>query len=220
MSVQLGSDINNPNFSGAYNPDSILHVTFYMNSIQNNFESEKHARPIFNEIPFVRILTPGNQLSVIDTYVREEHKRRFPIQWAAFQNSHNEEDQVVGTPLSEWTAIGRNQADELKALKFFTVEQIAGASDLQIQRLGMNGAFLKQKARAFLDAAKDSAVEQKLAADLLRKDQEITELRASQDRILKMMEEMQAKMSIPTEEKPKRKYVRKENVESEVETND
>ena len=212
--MRLASDVNNPDFVGASNPDSVLHVNFYMKSLENNFESEKQGRPIFYETPFIRIMTPGNQLSVIDTHVRPEHKARFPIQWAAFQNGQNIDDQTIGTPLIEWPSITRSQAEELKSLKFFTVEQIANASDLQTQRLGMNGAFLKQKAKAFLELAKDSAVEQKLAADLLRKDQQIDELRAHLERNSKMMEEMQAKLSMSSEIKPKRKYTKKEKVET------
>lgn len=201
--VMLASDANNPNFVGAANPDSLLHVVFYMRSDQDNFKSEKEGRPIFYEVPYVKIMSPGNQLSEIDTPVREDHKRRFPVQWAAFQNSHAPQDQIIGTPVEQWPAITRAQAEELRGVKFFTVEQIAGASDLQVQRLGMNGPVLKQKAQAFLSVAKDTALEQRQAAEILKKDQELAELRNRMARL----EEMLAKGEAP--EKPKRKYTRR-----------
>src|SRR5258708_32140737 len=131
--AQLASDLSNREFSGAMNPDDILHVTFYMKSLKNEFETTKQGRPIFYEVPMVRIMTPGNQLNIVDTPTREDHKMRFPRQWAIFQASQSQ-DQVVGTPVDQWPAITRSEAEELKGQKFFTVEQIAGASDLQIQK--------------------------------------------------------------------------------------
>lgn len=208
MTAMLASDLNNPNFSGATNPDSMLHVEFYMYTEKDNFQSEKEGRPIFFDVPYVRIMTPGNQNNIIDTIAREEHKIRFPLQWAKFQNSHDPKDQIIGTPVDEWPAIGRAQAEELKGVKFYTVEQIAGASDAQIQRLGMNGQVLKQKAQAFLGAAKDSALEQRLAAELERERQEKNALNERIARLEQMLGNQ-------AEEKPKRKYTRRAKPESQ-----
>lgn len=205
----LASDVANPHFAGATNPDSLLHVQFYMRSEQDNFKSEKEGRPIFFETPYIRINTPGNQLSEIDTPVRAEHKIRFPIQWAAFQNAQTPQDQIVGTPVDQWPTVSRAQADELKGIKFFTVEQIANASDLQLQRLGMNGQVLQQKARAFLTTAKDHALEQHQAAELVRKDTEIKELN---DRLARL-ENMVESKSVA-----KRKYAQRKKPEAYIKT--
>ncbi len=199
----LASDMNNREFAGASNPDEVLHVKFYLRSMQNQFESEKQGRAIFYEAPFVQIMTPGNQLNIIDTPVRPEHKNRFPRQWAAFENN-NKVEHVIGTPVEEWPAITRSQADELKFLKFFTVEQIANASDQQLQMLGMNANMLKQKAQAFLAKAKDTALVQHQAAELARKDQEMEDMKKQMAALTAKMEELSA-----PEEKQKRKYTRK-----------
>lgn len=198
----LASDINNREFVGAANPDSLLHVTFYTKAVRDNYKSEKEGRPIFLDVPYVRILTPGNQLSEIDTPAREDHKRRFPLHWAAFENSQGVGEQIVGTPVGEWTAITRSEAESLKAMKFFTVEQIAGASDLQSQRLGMNSTMLRQKAKAFLAAAQDTALEQKQAVELAKKDEQIKDLN---EKLSKLSEQVSSIL----EQKPKRKYTRK-----------
>lgn len=220
----LASDDNNPNFSGARNPDSLLQVKFYMRSMKNNFQSEKEGRDIYYEEEFITIWTPGNQLNIVDTPVREDHKRRFPIQYAAFKSSQSA-PQVVGTPLEEWPAVSRSQAEELKAVKFFTVEQIAQASDQQAQALGMNGPMLRQKAAAFLKVAKDTALAQHQAAELARKDQQIADLKAAQDRMAKQLEQlMTAKMEDiggysenPTPaERTKRKYTKRANASPET----
>lgn len=185
----LASDMNNQNFAGAINPDSVLYVRFYVEKLKNEFESEKQGRPIWYEVPFVEIMRPGDQTSIITTEVRDDHKRRFPMQWSMFQDSQATM-QMVGTPVEEWPAISRSQAEELKGLKFFSVEQIADASDLQAQRLGMAGPMLRQKAKAFLASAQDTALAQKQAGDLARKDQEIADLKAMQDRMAKQITEL------------------------------
>lgn len=200
----LASDLNNSNFIGSMNPDSLLHVRFYMEKLKNDFDSEKEGRPIWYEVPFVEIMRPGDQTSIITTQVREDHKRRFPQQWAIFQNSQTA-PQMVGTPVEEWPAISRSQAEELKGIKFYTVEQIANASDLQAQALGMGAAMLRKKAQAFLGAAKDSALAQKQAADIARKDQEIAELKAAQDRMAQQLNSLMKDKG----QKLKRPYIKR-----------
>lgn len=206
----IASDVNNPNFQGASNPDAVMLVKFYMKSVQNTFESNKQGKPVFFEMPYVQIMTPGNQLSIIDTPVQERHKRRFPLHWAAFQNSQHS-DYVAGTPVEEWPAITRSQAEEMKGMKFFTVEQVAGASDEQIQRLGMNAPMMRQKARAFLQTAKDTAFAQAQAVELAQRDQQIADLNATVNRLGTMLETLMKEKKEPviSEPKPKRKYTRK-----------
>ncbi len=199
----LPSDVNNTGFTGAYDPDSVMYVRFYMKSIQNMYETEKQGRSIFFDVPFVEIMIPGNQLSIVDTPVREPHKKRFPKQWMVFQNSQSA-DQVSGTRVEEWPAITRSQAEELKGLKFFTVEQIAGASDEQIQRLGMNATMLRQKAKAFLGQAKDTALAQSQAAELQKRDQEITDLKNMVNRLASQIEQINKPVEAPPVEEQKK----------------
>jgi hypothetical protein len=187
----IASDLNNPNFSGATDPDSVMHVKFYMKSIHDTYQSEKEGRPIFFEIPYVQIMTPGNALNIVDTPAREEHKYRFPKHWAIFQNSQAEV-QIVGTPVEQWPMITRSQAEDLKGLKFYSVEQIAGASDEQIQRLGMNANMLRQKARAFLDTAKNTAIAQSSVTELAKRDQEIADLKNMVNLLAGKVQELQS----------------------------
>jgi hypothetical protein len=62
----------------------------------------------------------------------------------------------IGTPLTQWQSdapddINRDQIGELSILKFVTVEQLALASDAQLQRVGMGGIGLREKARMYLN---------------------------------------------------------------------
>lgn len=193
----LASDGNNPQFVGAHNPDQLLYVKFYMGTFQNNFESEKEGRPIFNEELRVMIQPTGNNLLCVHHRATEEHKKRFPFQWQQYVNSQGPGDTagLQGTPVEQWPAITRAQAEELKGGKFYTVEQIANATDAQIQGLGMAGRMLVQKAQAFLASAQGSALAQQQAAELQRKDQEIADLKATQERQGKQLEELLAAQS-------------------------
>lgn len=175
--MKLASDMDSNEFIGAQNPDGLLHVRFYSKPVEQPFLSEKEGRPIFKDADFVKIHTPGNQYSVIDTFVTEEHKSRFPMQWARYQNGKQGDDQMVGTPLSQWPMLTASQAEELKALKFFTVEMIAGASDERIATVGMSvgmaPAAFREKARRYLTVAKDTADSDKVTDELKKRDDQI-----------------------------------------------
>jgi hypothetical protein len=62
----------------------------------------------------------------------------------------------------------------LQILHFATVEQVAGASDAQLQRVGMGGPGLRERARAFL--ARQNMSETALELEKTRA--ELAELRA------------------------------------------
>ena len=112
--------------------DSRLQVRFYKKSVQQEQESIDAGRPIFKDFDFVQICVAGDTLTEIDTYALQNHKQRFPIQWANYMNrqgAHDEE--LVGTPVAEWPLVSKSQAEELRAIKFQTVESIANASDQQ-----------------------------------------------------------------------------------------
>jgi hypothetical protein len=135
----LDSDINNA--------DAQLHVEFYA----------REDGPNKGNV-YCRIQAPGDKTNVIDQPLRDDHKARFPRQWLYFQMQQNEgAASQIGTPLTQWQSdapddINRDQIGELSILKFVTVEQLALASDAQLQRVGMGGIGLREKARMTLIA--------------------------------------------------------------------
>lgn len=123
--------------------DSKLHVEFYENKTE-----------LYKGRPFVKIMTPGDMNNIIDQPVREDHKRRFPRQWLYFQ-MQNAGDVVPGTPLTQWhqedpEGFTLGQLEEMQVLRFQVVEQVATASDSQLQRVGMGAFGLREKAIAYL----------------------------------------------------------------------
>jgi hypothetical protein len=197
--------------------DSRLQVRFYKKSVQQEQESIEAGRPIFKEFDFVHICVAGDTLTEIDTYALNSHKQRFPIQWANYMNrvgAHDEE--VVGTPLSEWPLVSKSQAEEMRAMKFHTVESIANASDQQLQRMGMAAGMspyaFRDKAKAFLNLATSAAETDKreqeinaLKEELAKKELETAKMKAETEAKMALMQEQMASILAAVGEKKTRK---------------
>lgn len=171
--MQYQTDVNNP--------DSRLNVKFYQKAIDNEYKSALEGRPIMEMADFVIIEVPGNNLTVIDTFASKEHKDRFPVQYARYMNEKIDGD-IEGTLLHDWPVLNAAVAAELKHFKFYTVEQIATASDAQLNTLGMAAGMsplsLRDKAKAYLSSAKDSAYSQQLAEKSSKQDEMIARMEA------------------------------------------
>ena len=214
MSQMLASDLNNPEFVGATNPDSLLFVEFYWHTPIDKWGSEEASgaagrRVVVNmkklkidangkatkldedlRVPYVRIMRPGDQTSIIETAVREDHKMRWPQQWLYWQMAEGLVDDGAGIPgwkIDEWPHLDGQPTllRDLKYMRFHTVEMIAGASDAQVQKMGIGGAGLRQQAAADLR----NKLAKTLNADIKERDEVI----AKQGDALK---ELQAQMAM------------------------
>ena len=205
----IASDADNPNFVGAHNPDAALVVKFYTKAVHQPFRSTQEGRPIYSDVDYIQIFTPGNQLNIIDTPVRGEHQARFAQQWAAYK-SGKEGGAEFGTPVNQWPFLSASQAEEFRAVKFFTVEQLANASDGQLQALGMIGGMnahvIRERAKAFLSASAGNAPTEKLA-------QENEELKQQMADLQRQMQALMANTgAVLPVEKPKRRRRTKEQI--------
>ena len=192
--------------SDTQNADSRLAVQFYKKSVKQEDASNEAGRPIFKEFDFVRIMIPGDNLTEIDTYAQESHKQRFPRQWAHYQNQVANHEDIIGTPLDQWPQVTRSQAEELRGLKFHTVESIADCSDQQLQRIGMVAGMsphnFRLKAKAFLNLANDSAEVAQREAELQALKAENDKIKAETDAKLAAMQEQMSAL-LATVAKPK-----------------
>ena len=190
--MALESDIQNAN--------SRLVVFFHKKAKKNNFRSEQEGRPIFDDVIYIKKMVPGDSLSIIDRPMYESDKAEFPMQWAHFQNKVGSDQVIIGTPLVEWPLLTTAQAEELRAMKFYTVENVAEASDAQIMKLGMMAGMsphnFRDKAKAFLNKAKDVADDSKrqeeidiLKQELAQKAEENAKIKAETEAKLATMQE-------------------------------
>lgn len=189
----------------AASPGDNVVVRFEMRPIRDMSEAAlKEGRPIFKDVEYVEIITPGDKHNIVHRAVHDGDRARFApkyLQWKAGQGNA-----VSGLPLSEWPAITRGQVEELAFFKVTTVEQLAEVSDGNLRSIGPLMA-LKQKARDYLKAAKADAPLASLRDALTEKDTEVQALRnqlAEQGRILAGLGD-----AAPKEAPAKRKYTKR-----------
>lgn len=145
--------------------DSRLHVRFYMEPLEQTARSIKEGRRIFEDTEFIEIMIPGDKLNIIKRQVYDMDKARFAQQYARFKQGLA--DQTVGTPLTELVFITAAKVKEYEYFGIKTVEQLAGCADGSDAGQRMMGfAGDKQKAAAFLAAAKGQAPINELNAKL------------------------------------------------------
>lgn len=143
----LATDIYDPDTGIDHKGDAGLYVEFY----------EKKDSDPPNQV-YCKIIVPGDKTFAHDQPVRDIDKGRFPRHWLAFQMKSNEQGPAgFGTSLEQWvidepTVINENQRIELFALRFQTVEQVAMATDSQVQRMGLGALGMRDSARRYLRA--------------------------------------------------------------------
>lgn len=143
-------------------------VQFVRDAVQNRYKSSQEGRPVYDDVDFVRIQTPGDTRTSVYRRATDNDKQRFPKAWAAYQEGLEAPDE--GTPLKLWPQVTASQVRELTHVHVRTVESLASLSDSSVQHLGPGYSQLRQQARYYLDAAKDNAASTKAQreADELR----------------------------------------------------
>jgi hypothetical protein len=137
-------------------------VFFHTVQIRNNYKSDLEKRPIFEERIYLKKLVPGDSTLVVDRPMRETDMEEFPIEWARFEQK--KEQKSDGTPIEAWAAISDTQKAEFRALNIFTIDQFAKLPDSAGNKI-MGFNELRGKAQAFIGAAQDSQLMDKIRAE-------------------------------------------------------
>ena len=141
--------------------DETLLVKFFLHPKQNQIKTKEAGRPIFEDIPYIQIMQPGNKDSVKVAPATERDKQRFPEHYRKFV-AREDQEALEGTPLREWAGVTASQCKEFEFLNILTVEQLAAVSDSNGQGI-MGLGFLKEKAAKFLENAKLGATAEALS---------------------------------------------------------
>lgn len=177
--------------------DSRLHVRFYLVPIEQTAESIKQGRRIFKDTEYIEIMVPGDKRTIIQRQVFPIDAERFSQQYARFKQGLS--DQTVGTPLSELTWISASKVKEYEFFGIKTIEQLAGTPDGSQAGQGMMGFQSdKQKANAYMEAAKGAAPLNELRSRLDEKDSMIESMQ-------RQMQEMNARLEAATAKPTKSK---------------
>lgn len=143
--------------------DKNLAVRFFTHPIRNDEKTASEGRPIFDDQDMVEIRVRGDRNNIIIRPVRPEDTMRFRDAWKAFEQ--REDIKESGTPLKEWPIMAASTVEELRYMGFFTVEQVANASDSVCSKFAGLQNF-KQKAKLYIEQTKDAnAVISKLAKE-------------------------------------------------------
>lgn len=141
--------------------------------------SEKAGRPIPRTIPFA-FITPHGSKDVVEkpaeewlAQIREkaiqgmynpEWSQRFALQFEEWKKGN--ELPREGSPTKTWIAINREQQNRLLALGLTTVEDVAAVPDSNLGTIGMDGRYLRDLAKTWLQESKDKGVNVRELAEL------------------------------------------------------
>lgn len=143
--------LDNSQTANRYALDHKLFVSFYTKPVMNPIKSTEAGRQVFDEKDYIRIMTPGSQLSVIDAPINSSnYMERFGERYRKWKSG--QADLISGTPIESFPfLLGRVALiAELKAMGVHTVEQLAGLPDSAMHNL-MGGNELRKRAADWLD---------------------------------------------------------------------
>lgn len=135
------------------NPNFI--PTFELRAEQDKDATLKAGHFVARDVEWCVMIKKGTGATTPEKIARlMKDQTRWPIikpyydAWKA-----NMEAPVDGFPLADWPAITRGQVETLRQLHIRSVQDLAGANDAALMRIGMGGMALKQKAQAWLASA-------------------------------------------------------------------
>jgi len=165
---------------------------FHMRAVYMEEESEKAGHAVYKDFAYVEMITPGDRRTIPCMRVREEHKKQWPKQWAAFEaGCEYVED---GRPLAEWAVMPGSMVKMLQAIGIKTVEQLAQVNVDAIKGLGPGFVKMREAAIKFI-AENDTKQEQ--IDDLKKQNEDLLE------RIRAIEESTRSKVNEPKKTTPK-----------------
>ena len=178
-------------------------IKFFRKSRHNLAMSQAEGRVVHDDVLMVEVIGPGQkfqqptfQLKQTDlkgkvrlhpAYHQMREKMGAPGQSGTPYGEYlerwekDEMQGLAGTPLETLPFLTPAQCAELKAVKIVSAETLAAIPDQNLSILGINGRTLRDKAKAYIDAAKGAAPMTALMAEMDKMREEIAALRANKN---------------------------------------
>lgn len=169
--------------------DASLGVSFAMHPVLQHDKTVAEGRPIFEPELYIRIVFPGDRLSMVHRAVRPEDKHRFPQQWHAFETGGH-----VGTPLEKCPVLTISEVEELKFFRVQTCEELVQMNDGNAQKFAGIRA-MQTKVRDFLNVAKGAAETEAVRSEVAKRDAEVSALKAALDEQKAQLAQLMAAMA-------------------------
>lgn len=160
---------------GDRNGDQTKLVTFYAKAVVNVQKSREAGRQIKEDVIFITMQDPGDNLLIIDRPAKDYDKARFPRQWQLFSAGYGGLQE--GMDLNLIFPIEPSIVEHLKSKGIHTIEQLSAVQDIGLQNIGMGAVQWQQKAKRYLEQAKDAASMNRLNHELEKRDEVIDALR-------------------------------------------
>lgn len=165
-----------------YKTDDGSALRIWKDAAQNNFLTQREGRPIFDEVTYIEVISPGSGNSTpIFEAIRvlapeaKADKPKYGMKYDEykkyildFEASENHDASLTGTPLSQWAEMTRTMVASLKVGKIFTVDALAALPDSKLTVVGPDGRTWREKAKAYIENAKSNAYATEIAAQLER----------------------------------------------------
>jgi hypothetical protein len=200
-----------------YKTDDGSALRIWRDAAINNFLTEREGRPIYDEVVYVEVISPGsgNSTPIFEAirYLAPEAKQKEPLYRVKypdfkkyiedFDASEKHDASLSGTPLSQWSEMNRSMVASLKAQKIFTVDALANLPDGKLNVIGPDGRTWREKAKAYLESSKSDAYATALAADLEKARQDNADLQAQLKEMADRVTALEADGGDKDDKKPK-----------------
>lgn len=136
--------------------DRTMVVLFYNKPVHNPLKSQEAGSPWYDDVTYVRIHPPGERLNIVDRKANDSDKRRWPTQWAQFQQQ--KEQIPEGTPVDLLYPEHPSIAAMLRASGVHTIQQLSDLSANAIESVGMGAQRYVNDAKSYLEKAEKGQV--------------------------------------------------------------
>lgn len=156
-------------------------LRIWRDAAPNRFLTEKLGRQVFDEVIYVEVIAPGSGNSTPTFEVERNFDENMNYPEPLLGPKYEELKQYIeafklsekgvgvgamaGTPLEQWPEMNRSLCATLKAQGIFTVDALSVLPDGKLNVVGPDGRTWREKAKAFLENAKDGAYATGLAAE-------------------------------------------------------
>lgn len=112
-------------------------------------------------IDYVRWARAGSNGATTEDKV-DRIKKHNPIVWQSIKGAFDawksgQEEPIEGTALEAWPGVTKGQISTLRNMHIRTVEALADANDAAMERIGMGGRALVDRARKFVEVRNSGA---------------------------------------------------------------
>jgi hypothetical protein len=146
------------------------YIRFEWGKAQNNYRSEKAGHPVFDDVLFGYVSSPGQKKSTVayELIRKDAEGKERRISAHAWEKYGNQIETFlskggggnIGTPIDNLPEVSQNQKDHLKSLNVHTIEALASLSDAGLSNIGMGARDLQARAVYYVNHSKNKASEE------------------------------------------------------------